>query len=47
MPQPTINDEMTAYVTSVNTSLPASDTRLQQVIEAQEEAEDPICRQVK
>ena len=45
-PQPTIaDDEMTAHVASVITSLPASDTRLQQIIEAQEE--DPVCRQIK
>ena len=37
-PQPTIaDDEMTAHVASVITGLPASDTRLQQIIEAQEE----------
>lgn len=45
-PQPTIaDDEMTAHVASVITGLPASDTRLQQIIEAQEE--DPVCRQIK
>ena len=45
-PQPTIaDDEMTARVASVITGLPASDTRLQQMIEAQEE--DPVCRQIK
>ena len=44
-PQPTItDDEMTAHVASVITGLPASDTRLQQIIEAQEE--DPVCRQI-
>ena len=37
-PQPTIaDDEMTAHVASVITGLPASDMRLQQIIEAQEE----------
>ena len=45
-PQPTIaDDEMTAHVASVITGLPASDSRLQQIIEAQEE--DPVCRQIK
>ena len=45
-PQPTItDDEMTAHVASVITGLPASSTRLQQIIEAQEE--DPVCRQIK
>ena len=45
-PQPTItDDEMTAHVPSVITGLPASDTRLQQIIEAQEE--DPVCREIK
>ena len=45
-PQPTIaDDEMTAHVASVITGPPASDTRLQQIIEAQEE--DPVCRQIK
>ena len=45
-PQPTIaDDEMTAHVASVITGLPASDTRLQRVIEAQDE--DPVCRQIK
>ncbi|KAL9986784.1 hypothetical protein ACROYT_G000980 [Oculina patagonica] len=39
------NDEMYAYVGSVVSSLPASDTRLQQIMEAQEE--DPVCRQIK
>ena len=44
--QPTIaDDEMTAHVASVITGLPASDMRLQQIIEAQEE--DPVCRQIK
>ena len=37
-PQPTIaDDEMTAHVASVITGLSASNTRLQQIIEAQEE----------
>ena len=45
-PQPTIaDDDMTAHIASVITGLPASDTRLQQIIEAQEE--DPVCRQIK
>ena len=45
-PQPCIaNDEMTAHVASVITGLPAPDTRLQQIIEAQEE--DPVCSQIK
>jgi len=45
-PQPTIaNDEMTAHVVSVITGLPASDSRLQQIIEAQEG--DPVCRQIR
>ena len=45
-PQPTIaDDEMTAHVASVITGLPASDTRLQRIIEAQDE--DPVCRQIK
>ena len=45
-PQPTIaDDEMTAHVANVITGLPASDSRLQQIIEAQEE--DPVCRQIK
>ena len=45
-PQPIIaDDEMTAHVASVITGLPVSDTRLQQIIEAQEE--DPVCRQIK
>ena len=45
-PQPTIaDDEMTTHVASVITGLPVSDTRLQQIIEAQEE--DPVCRQIK
>ena len=45
-PQPTIAaDEMTAHVARVITGLPASDTRLQQIIEAQEE--DTVCRQIK
>ncbi|XP_015779104.1 PREDICTED: uncharacterized protein K02A2.6-like [Acropora digitifera] len=37
--------EMTAHVASVITGLPASDTRLQRIIEAQDE--DPVCRQIK
>ena len=45
-PQPTIaEDELTTHVASVITGLPASDTRLQQIIQAQEE--DPVCRQIK
>ena len=45
-PQTTIaDDEMTAHVASVITGLPASNTRLQQIIEAQDE--DPVCRQIK
>ena len=45
-PQPTIaDDEMTAYVASVITGFPASDTRLQRIIEAQDE--DSVCRQIK
>ncbi|PFX34624.1 WD repeat-containing protein 3 [Stylophora pistillata] len=45
-PQRTIaDDEMTAHVASVITGLPALETRLQQIIEAQEE--DPVCRQMK
>ena len=45
-PQPTISDdEMTAHVASVITAIPASDRRLQQITEAQEE--DPVCRQMK
>ena len=45
-PQPTIaDDEMTAHVASVITGPPAPDTRLQQIIEAQEE--DHVCRQIK
>ena len=44
--KPTIDDdEMHAHVESVISSLPASDTRLQQIMEAQEE--DPVCRQIK
>ena len=44
--QPTIqDDEMTAHVASVITSLPASDTQLQQIREAQEE--DPVCKEIK
>ena len=40
-PQPTIaDDETTAHVASVITGLPASDTRLQQIIEAKDE--DPV-----
>ena len=40
--QSTINDKaMVARVRSVISSLPGSDTRLQQIIEAQEE--DPLC----
>ena len=43
--KPTIDDdEMHAHVESVISSLPASDTRLQQIMEAQEE--DPVCRQI-
>jgi len=42
----TIDDEeMKAHVASVISSLPASDGRLQQIMEAQEE--DPVCRQFK
>ena len=45
-PQPTIpDDQMTAHVASVITGLPASDMRLQQIIEAQEEY--PVGRQIK
>ena len=45
-PQPTVaDDEITAHVASVITGLPASDTRLQQIIEAQDE--DPVCRHIK
>ena len=44
--QPTIqDDEMTAHVASVITSLPASDTKLPQIREAQEE--DPVCKEIK
>ena len=39
------DDEMTAHVASIITSLPASDTKLQQILQAQEE--DPICRPIK
>ena len=46
VPQPTIaDDEMTAHIGSVITGLPVSDTRLQRIVEAQEE--DPVCRQIK
>lgn len=44
-PQPTIADNMTAHIANAITGFPASDTRLQQIIEAQEE--DPVCRQIK
>ena len=45
-PQPTIaDDEMTSHVASVITGLPVTDTRLLQIIEAQEE--DPVGRQIK
>jgi len=45
-PQPTIaDDEVTPHVASVITGLPTSDSRLQQIIEAQDE--DPVCRQIK
>ena len=43
-PQPA-DDEMTAHVASVITGLPASDTRLKRIIEAQDE--DQVCRQIK
>ena len=44
--QPIIaDDEMKAHVARVMTGLPASDTRLQQIIEAQDE--DPVCKQIK
>ena len=39
------DDEMTAHIGSVITGLPVSDTRLQRIVEAQEE--DPVCRQIK
>ena len=39
------DEEMKAHVASVISSLPASDGRLQQIMEAQEE--DPVCRQIK
>ena len=39
------DDEMYAHTESVFTLLPASDTRLLQIKEAQEE--DPVCRQIK
>ena len=39
------DDEMHAHIGSVISSLPASDTRLQQNMEAQEE--DPVCRLIK
>jgi len=46
VPQRTIaDDEMTAHIGSVITGLPVSDTRFQQIVEAQEE--DPVCRQIK
>ena len=46
MAQSTIDDDdMIAYVGSVIFSLPASDTRLQQIMEAQDE--DPVCSQIK
>ena len=46
VPQPTIaDDDMTAHIGSVITGLPVSDTRLQRIVEAQEE--DPVCRQIK
>ena len=46
MVQSTIDDDdMVAYVGSVISSLPASDTRLQQIVEAQDE--DPVCSQIK
>ncbi|KAL9963916.1 hypothetical protein ACROYT_G027471 [Oculina patagonica] len=40
----TDDDEMYAHIGSVSSSLPASDTRLQQIMEAQEV---PVCRQIK
>ena len=39
------DDEVHAHIGSVISSLPASDTRLQQIMEAQEE--DPVCRHIK
>ena len=39
------DDEMIEHVESVISSLPPSDTRLQQIIEAQEEY--PVCSQIK
>ena len=39
------DDEMTAYTERAISSLPTIDTRLQQIIEAQEE--DPVCSQIK
>ena len=39
------DDEMYAHIESVFSSLPASDTRLLQIKEAQEE--DPVSRQIK
>ena len=46
MAQSTIDDdEMIAHVGSVISSLPASDARLQQIMEAQDE--DPVCSQIK
>jgi len=39
------DDEMHAHIGSVISSLQASDARLQQIMEAQEE--DPVCRQIK
>ena len=39
------DDDMHAHIGSAILSLPASDTRLQQIMEAQEE--DPVCRQIK
>ena len=45
-PQPTIGkQEMTPYIGSVLSMLPVSETRLQQIMEAQDE--DPVCRQTK
>ena len=46
VPQPTIaDDEKTAHIGSVIRGLPVSDTRLQRIVEAQEE--DPVCWQIK
>jgi len=39
------DEEMKAHVASVISSFPASDGRLQQIMEAQEE--DPVCRQIE